>query len=39
MKMFEVKETDKHMENGVLNAIYSRLALKNIWLSIDLINI
>jgi len=32
MSMFEVKESDKHMDNGILNAIYSKLALKNLWL-------
>ena len=29
-KMFEIKEAEKKMENGFLNAIYSKLALKNI---------
>ena len=29
IKSFEVKEFDKQRENGVLNTIYSKLALKN----------
>jgi hypothetical protein len=29
IKLFEVKEAERKMENGLHNAIYSRLALKN----------
>lgn len=29
-KVFHVNEIEKNMENGFLNAIYSKLALKNI---------
>ena len=31
-KLFNVNEIEKKMDNGFLNAIYSKLALKNIWL-------
>ena len=29
-KLFDIKENEKKLENGWLNAVYSRLALKNI---------
>lgn len=29
IKSFEVKESDKLIDNGVLNTVYSKLALKN----------
>jgi hypothetical protein len=30
IKLFEVKDSDKKMENGVLNAIYSKIAIKGV---------
>ena len=29
-RMFEVKENERKIENGFLNSIYSKLALKNL---------
>lgn len=29
-QMFEVKEVERKLENGFLNSIYSKLALKNL---------
>lgn len=36
-KLFDVKEQERKMENGFLNAIYSKLALKNLWSELQLL--